>query len=327
MVTPDVVAVGGVSLDWVVTANGELSLRNCGGNAVYAAVGARLWTDRVAIVGRAGNDYPSTYLSDLAEAGIDTSAIQRVAERHERVYAVRFNAHGERHTISPPEFFPSIGINDPDVLEDHVLFHEPSDREVIRRFDPRPDEIPRHFWQARGFHVARMHRQSELDFASQLASRSIFFSLDSDCVNCSESDRRAILRLTPALLPSESDVKALLGDWDSDPDEALYRLGAMGPPIVAIKTGQQGSVFIDAASGLRRRVPVFPTTAKDPTGAGDSYCGGFLAGYLETGDVFEAALRGTVSASFAIEDFDARYALQFGRPTAEARLRSLRTLA
>jgi hypothetical protein len=52
-----------------------------------------------------------------------------------------------------------------------------------------------------------------------------------------------------------------------------------------------------------------------------------LAGYLETGDVFEAALRGTVSASFAVEDFDARYALQFGRPTAEARLRSLRTLA
>jgi sugar/nucleoside kinase (ribokinase family) len=325
--SPDFVALGGISLDWVVTAGGETSLRNCGGNATYTAVGARIWTDHVAIVGRVGHDYPDAYLSDLSGAGIDICGIQRLPEAHELIYAVRFDAAGERHPIYPPQYFPEIGVTDPEALEDHVLYHAPWDCEAIRHFDITSEMVPRHFWNASGFHVARMHRETEFEVASELNRRSMFFSLDSDCANCSEYERRELLRRTPAFLPSESDVKLVLDDPAPDLDTAVERLCAMGPDVVAIKRGEGGSVVFDARTGRRHHVPIFPTQAKDPTGAGDSYCGGFLVGYLTTGDVFEAALRGTVSSSFVVEEFDARYALRVSRAEAEARLDVLRKLA
>lgn len=327
MTNPNIVTVGGITLDWVVTSGGEVSLKNFGGNCTYAAVGARLWTDRVAIVGLVGNDFPNEYLSDLSESGIDITGIHHLAEPHELVYAMQFNAKGERHPIQPREFFPSIGITTPEAMEDHVLYHEPWDCETARHFDVEPDQVPPHFWQAKGFHIARMHRQAEIDLASELDRRSIFFSLDTDCSSCDEGERRRLLRIIPALLPSEPDVVMLLDDPNPDMHEALRRLCAMGPRVVAIKMGGEGSIVYDSRTGLERHVPIIPTNAKDPTGAGDSYCGGFLAGYLETGDAFEAALRGTVSSSFIVEDFDARYALRFTRSQAEVRLDALRKLA
>jgi ribokinase len=62
----------------------------------------------------------------------------------------------------------------------------------------------------------------------------------------------------------------------------------------------------------------------DVYGAGDSYCGGFLVGLDQTGDIVEAALRGSVSASIVIEGTGAYYALDVLPELAEARLQSLR---
>ena len=59
-----------------------------------------------------------------------------------------------------------------------------------------------------------------------------------------------------------------------------------------------------ATAGARLlEVPALPVVAIDPTGAGDAFCGGFLAGLMRTGDAFAAACFGTVSASFAVEAF------------------------
>ena len=61
----------------------------------------------------------------------------------------------------------------------------------------------------------------------------------------------------------------------------------------------------------------------DLTGAGDSFCGGFTAGFLETRDVVQAALYGTVSASYIIEGFGGLHALEINRAQAENRLAKL----
>ena len=97
--------------------------------------------------------------------------------------------------------------------------------------------------------------------------------------------------------------------------------------MVALKLGRLGSLVYDTHTNQRRRVPVYSTHVKDPTGAGDAYCGGFLVGLVETGDVFEAALYATVSSSFVIEEFDARYGLRFDRRAAEVRLDALRAIS
>lgn len=324
---PDIVTIGGISLDWVVTATGEFSLKKCGGNALYSAVAARLWNDRVGVIGVVGQDYPLEFLTEMATAGIDISGIRTIPEPHEQVYAVEFNAEGERHNIRPREFFPPRGVTSPEALEDHIVFRQGWDHEIVAHFDPSLHDAPPAYAQARAYHVCRMHRPAQLEIVQELGRRSTFFTLDSGCLGCDEAERRRLLAPTPALLPSQVEVLLLLGQENLDPRLAAEQLATYGPQIVAIKMGGEGSLVYDARTGLKKHVPVYPTVVKDPTGAGDSYCGGFLAGYLETGDVFEAALRGTVSASFAIQDFDARYPLRFTRRAAESRLDALRNLA
>jgi len=75
--------------------------------------------------------------------------------------------------------------------------------------------------------------------------------------------------------------------------------------------------------GRPLRVPAIAVTPRDPTGAGDAFCGGFLVGLARTGDPVLAACLGTVSASFAVESVGALAALKADRDLARARLSAL----
>ena len=79
------------------------------------------------------------------------------------------------------------------------------------------------------------------------------------------------------LFPTEDEAKVLTGN--NDLDKACEALLAMGPEIVAIKQGSNGSTYYTALE--RQHVPTFPIDEIDPTGAGDCYCAGFLAGHLK----------------------------------------------
>ena len=67
----------------------------------------------------------------------------------------------------------------------------------------------------------------------------------------------------------------------------------------------RGSIVHDSIRNETYRIPIYPANTVDPTGAGDFYSGGFLEGIGETGDVVEAGLRGTISASFCVENWGA----------------------
>ena len=95
-----------------------------------------------------------------------------------------------------------------------------------------------------------------------------------------------------------------------------------GARAVVVKLGAAGSLVVDG-SGAMTHVPAYPAAAVDPTGAGDAFCGGFLVGLRETGDLVRAALYGTVSASFVVEERSALPIFRFGRADAEARLPSV----
>ena len=76
----DLVAFGGIIIDNVVSAEGRVSRATLGGNAVYCAAGARLWLDRVGIVGIVPANYPMPWLQALATSGIDTQGIAVAAD-------------------------------------------------------------------------------------------------------------------------------------------------------------------------------------------------------------------------------------------------------
>jgi ribokinase len=322
-VTPDVVTIGGVTLDWIISGTGEVAIRCCGGNALYSAVGARLWGVNVAVVSNVGDDYPEEMLEAFSAADVDLSGIRRLDEPHELVFAAQYDRSGERFAIRPSEVFPPNGIDAPEARELHPLFREPWDSDLASHFDPMPDQVPSDYWKAGGFHVGGMRRVAQFAFVNALSKLQILSTLDPGLVE-DQIEREQLLGKADVLLPSETDMRWLTNELDLD--LALHYLTRLGPEAVALKLGKRGSLIYDIRADRKRHVPIYPVTAKDPTGAGDAYCGGFLAGYLETADAFEAALRATVSASFVIEEFDARYALRFTRQDAENRLSTLRDL-
>jgi ribokinase len=133
-----------------------------------------------------------------------------------------------------------------------------------------------------------------------------------------------ILKQVAAFLPSEMETRAFFPQLSGDLWAAAEAFGALGCGCVVLKLGAQGQYVYERASGRKWHVPAYPARLVDVTGAGDSYCGGFLVGLDQTGDPLEAALRGSVTASLVVEGVGALYALDQPRQLLAERLAQLR---
>ncbi len=319
---PRYATAGGVILDWVLNAQGEAHHRGCGGNGIYSAVGAHIWDTAVAASGCAARDYPQEYLDDLVKAGIDVSGVRRMPEVATRSSFFSYNEQGDRTEYVPEGVLPCWGHCDQSVMKEYARTTRQM-RDVRESYDcdPQVEQLPEQYWQVRGFHVAPMKLQSQRAIGARLRGLGIPFTVDPSHSPLND-EFREFLSWVPVFLPSREDAARILGDLSED--AAMDRLCALGPQVVGIKLGRRGSLVCDTRSGRRWHVPAFKTEARDPTGAGDSFCGGFLVGWVETGDALQAALYATVSSSFVVQEFDARYALRFSRREAEARLAVLR---
>jgi sugar/nucleoside kinase (ribokinase family) len=100
-------------------------------------------------------------------------------------------------------------------------------------------------------------------------------------------------------------------------------LGESGCEFVIVKRGARGQMLYDSVSKKRWEVPAYPARPVDVTGAGNSFCGGFLAGYQQTYDPLRGVLYGSVSASLTIEGSGAFHALEALPGLAQRRLDSL----
>lgn len=297
------VFIGGITLDYVVSPAGQAFLAQPGGNAVYSAIGARIWCeDPLGIVSRVGSDYPQEYLDRLCAGGIDLSGAERIDAPSERLW---------------------------------LLYEEDGRRQVIPRLDsgraqkdnePAPLRIPDTFLDAQFAHVSGMSVATQHELALQLSTHGLPFSLDispmARLIDLSAAAGSAALKRCQLFLPSLDDVELIWGHLPLP--TLLERIARAGPGVIAVKMGANGSVVHDARCQETVHIPAVPVEAIDPTGAGDAYCGGFVVGYCQSGSALEAALMAAVSASFVIERFGALQALDVDRGEARRRLRDLR---
>ena len=135
----------------------------------------------------------------------------------------------------------------------------------------------------------------------------------------SDAALRQLCSAADIFSPNVAEAQSLVGN--GSPDELVRRLTDAGASIVALRMGPEGSLVYAArcdAPSASHLDPFMclpsPTNVIDPTGAGNAYCGGFLAGYVQTGDVLTAARYGAVAASFLVE--------QVGLPEINERLRT-----
>jgi ribokinase len=295
----DLVCLGNLTIDDVVLHDGSTRMACFGGDAVYAALSARLWSDAVALVAPVGRDYPLAHLARLEAAG--------------------FEAHGLPQRDVPT--YRNWVIYEDDGRRTWVPRSETNDFYVL---SPIPTDIPSKYLHARAFLILAMDLVAQENLVAGLSAsaRRAVLALDpkDDYIFGNESRLLKLISQVDIFLPSEIEVERLLGHRDFA--AAARYFASLGCKIVAIKMGENGSLIYETRKDQITLIPAVRTHVVDTTGAGDSFSGGFLARYVQTGDCVQAGLCGAVSASFTIENFGANHLFEVTPVQAQERLNS-----
>jgi sugar/nucleoside kinase (ribokinase family) len=271
-----VVTVGELTLDDIVVEGEGADWCQPGGGALYSAIGALVWDVAPAICATVGEDYPEPWLARLGAHGIDTSAVTRIPGASLGLWLL-YERAGRRHQIEK--------------ASGSSFAHLDAAR---RPWSSGLDEIA-------GVHVAPQTpegQRRELEFwggAHRIITQDLLIEpyIDADAYRLGEA-----LRGATAFMPSEQEVRQLWGDIDPTALHALIEKRA-GVSVLVVKRGAAGVEIVTPM--LTASVPTAVRELVDPTGAGDAFSGGFLAGLISTGDVVEAAVRGAVSAALVVE--------------------------
>lgn len=326
---PDLVTVGGLTVDHVVTATGEVGLNKAGGNGAYSAVGALLWRQPVGLVSCAVETYPKSTLNGLEEYGVDLSGVAWSPAKLSVGGWFIYDEEGRREEglNSPPEALAEAGFPTDRLAPDEVdewraalaKRDEPGEvgyAEFRTRHPLTASQIPAEWRTVRGVHLA----PSSLEV---MASIGAFFEGGGAIVTADpgwQLAEHSLDEITPllscldAFLPSEVELQALVPD--AGIEDALAIIAERCPGAVAVKLGPQGCLVWDRGSHSADLIPAHPAETLDPTGAGDSFSGGFLAGLVETGDPCIAGLYGAISAARSVSCFGADGALPHDRTSA-----------
>jgi ribokinase len=325
----DIVILGDIQEDYFITHDGRSHQGILGGNAVYAAIGAKLWADSISIISRVGSNFPKELLAELPRIGIDIDGVTILPEPHDTRKFYAYSSLEEKVDTVPAAHY--LRINQPLPKELINYQADTTPREDTDRFEPltiRPNDLVSTISRAKAAHLTPTDSPTHISVPFHLRKMGVpLINLDPSDVYMQPDCRDKISDIINGLdsfLPNEEDAKAFFRPHEPDPWEMSEAFGAMGCQFVVIKCGARGQTLWDRFSDRKWRIPAYPARVYDVTGAGDSFCGGFLAGLMQTDDPVEAALYGSVSASIVIEGTGALFALDSLPGLLQARLDVLR---
>lgn len=280
-----VLVVGSVALDSVETPFGRAD-DALGGSATYFAASASHHTP-VQVVGVVGSDFPVDQLEPLVARGVDLAGLER-ADGESFRWRGRY-----RHDLNVAE-----------TLETRLG--------VFSHFRPK---IPAQFRQARYVFLGNIDPRLQLDVLDQVERPAL---VACDTMNFWIESRRAdLVRLLGRVdLITLNDAEARQLTEQANLVKAARWILDRGPRTVVIKKGEHGAFMFHADRVFY--APAYPLEEVfDPTGAGDSFAGGFMGYLARTNDLSEANLRravvfGSVMGSFVVEGFSIARLLEVG---------------
>lgn len=280
--TRRVIVIGNLTIDDVVLSDGRTSMANVGGNSVYSALSARMWSVPVGLVTRRGENFDSAHLERLASLGIDTGGVVSIEGPTVRNW-VLYDDDGSRTWVyrTPVERCGQVAVQPADVPDSWLTAAE------------HPPVV----------HVAAMPLPAARALVARVRERcpraTITLDTHEDWVVGHQRELLDLARAVDVFVPSRDELAGLVG-YD-EPERAADELLAKKVPSVVVKLGADGAIV--ASDDGVRHVAACTVQAVDATGAGDAFCGGLAAG-LAAGDTLpEAVWRGCVSASFAVTSF------------------------
>ena len=296
-----VLVVGSVAYDSVKTPVGS-RVDALGGSATYFSIAGSYFAP-VSVVAVVGDDFSSEHVELLSSHGVDTSSIQRQ---------------------SGSTFRWSGVCNDEDVNTRETL---DTQLNVFADFQPRLGDL-----QSRlpYLFLANIEPGLQLDVLGQMAERPRLVALDTMNFWIEGSNRALTeaVRSIDVLFMDEGETRSFSGEPNLV--RAARRIMGMGPTTVVVKRGEHGVLLFRGDSVFS--APAFPLeNVVDPTGAGDSFAGGFMGYLASTGDLSHdgfrrAALLGSVIGSFTVEDFSVDRLASLTRKAIDSRFRALTDL-
>ncbi|MDX7951286.1 carbohydrate kinase family protein [Lichenihabitans sp. Uapishka_5] len=267
-----------MTIDDLVLPDGREVPGCIGGDALYAALAARMWEPTTEMVAPVGRDFPPSILAEMSAAGLSDRGLPRrdLPTLHNRV---AYCDNGDRTW---------------------TLFSSDADFDAL---SPIPEDIPEAYRAAEAFLVLAMTLPAQERLVAHLkATTRALVALDpqEDYIAGNEAALRRLIAKVDLFMPSAEEVRRLLGheDWAV----AAATFAALGPETVVIKLGAEGCLVHHRGKTFHE--PATPAAVRDTTGAGDCFCGAFAASLVSNGfDLTRAARHGTQGASLAITDY------------------------
>lgn len=334
--SPRVFTIGGVIVDCVVEADGTLHLDQPGGNALHSAAGARLFLDAVGVVGRVPGDYPSAVLNDASRSGLDVAGIRLEPGTHAQPEWFFHSADGSRvdHLHAASDELASFGVARARLTVDETLRWRdhllrtakgrPGFAAFRARHPVRPEDVPGAYWRSAGVHIAANAPAEMIACARAARAAGLRVTLDPgfQAANLDRDALHALIEVVDAFLPSEKELSILRPGLE--PSAALTDIAADRSVAIGVKRGVAGAL-LRSPDGAIREVVALNVLARDPVGAGDAFCGGFLSALVD-GAGWDAALgRAVVAGAFAVEHTGISHLLAADPTLRDARLSAVQT--
>jgi len=294
-----ILVVGSTALDTIKTPFGKAE-RILGGSAIYFSLSAINFAP-VSIVAVVGKDFPKKHIQFLQNKGIDTQGLNIESGK-------TFHWEGEY----------SWDFSNPKTIK--------TDLNVFANFNPK---IPKGYQNSNYIFLANIDPAIQMKVLNQIKKPKL---IACDTMNYwIENKRTELLKLfkrIDILIINEAESRELTNQ--NNLIRAAKNLLKLGPKIIVIKKGEHG-VLVFTENSIFTTPAYLMESISDPTGAGDTFAGGFI-GYLAKSkklnqeNLRKAAIYGTIMATFAVEDFSLRKLGKISKIEIDERIRKFKQI-
>ncbi|HOZ76661.1 MAG TPA: PfkB family carbohydrate kinase [Ferruginibacter sp.] len=273
------ISVGSMAFDAIETPFGKVD-KIVGGANVYIAYAASYFTQPVQLVSVVGYDFEQSEMDELKRRGVQLEGVEIVKDEKSFFWSGKYH----------------LDMNSRDTLV--------TDLNVLANFKP---VVPESYQGAEFLMLGNLAPAVQLSVIKQLTTRPKLIVLDTMnfWMDIALEDLKIVLKEVDVLMVNDSEARQLSGDYSLV--KAAKKILAMGPKFLVIKKGEHGALLFHENHVFS--APALPLEEVfDPTGAGDTFAGGFIGYLAKTQDISfnnmkRAIIVGSSLASFCVEKF------------------------
>ena len=296
------IAVGTMAFDAIETPFGKTD-KIIGGSATYVAYAASNFIKPVQQVSIVGFDFPTEEMDELKKRGVALEGVEIVSGKKSFFWSGRYHED----------------MNSRDTLV--------TDLNVLADFNPK---IPHAYHGAEFLMLGNLVPAVQMSVINQLSKRPRLIAMDTMnfWMETAMSDLEAVLKKVDLLMVNDAEARQLTGQFSLV--KAAKTILNMGPKFLVIKKGEHGALLFHG--DMVFFAPALPLEdVFDPTGAGDTFAGGFMGHLAKTGDISfdnmkRAIIVGSAMASFCVEKFGPTRLKEITRDDIDRRVQQFKDL-